>query len=83
MKAYILEDSFLWLVKLLGMAGRGPEGRPLRQEVKSSVSSKDRWTLGLNEAGEYGVEGKEVVFKQRHRESKKSSYPLPGPEVPT
>lgn len=51
--------------------------------MKSSVSSKDRWTLGLNEAGEFGVEGKEVVFKQRDGESKKSSYPLPGPEVPT
>lgn len=27
MKAHMLEESFVWLLKLLRMIGRGPEGR--------------------------------------------------------
>lgn len=65
MKAHVLEESFVWLLKLLRMTGRGPGGRSMRQELKSSVSSKDRWTPSSSEAGEFGVEGKEVVFKWR------------------
>lgn len=39
------------------------EGKSMRHELKSSVKNKEKWTLSLNEAGEFEVEGREVVFK--------------------